>query len=278
MQGKSGRARDGPLWHADLGILDPGRYEDLKRTRSDAVFTSGKADSKPKMKREDRDFRARSQSGDSSMLSKLVKQSLAVPGGGGVGVAKNSGTVDDADERIAVICTDADAKGGKYAHLNGHSDGGDLETDKADLHRTQDLEASCSVNMRRRSRSYEDILTASRDRSTPQPDEEAADFCLLSYPEPDDVDTGDTYDVIFDESEYLSDEDVAEDRSMEVRDLTPMDPLQMSEEGVDGARKSTPASITPPHGSALLINAFLQRLDSVMVNGIDYPPGLFFVQ
>lgn len=191
--------------------------------------------------------RPRSQSGESNILSRLIRLS---PGDGGKGV---EGPAENGREGVATkeeVC----------GELNGHAD-------VADIHRTLKGEGSRGL---RKSRSYEDILTAHRDSVEP-------DFCLLSYTEPDEIDTGGAYDIIFDDCEYLSDEDIDYDRSAEVRDLTPMDPAEQVGEGVDGSRM-TGVSMTPPRASIVLINAFLQRIESVMVNGVHYPPGLFFVQ
>lgn len=187
--------------------------------------------------------RARSQSRESAVLSMLR------PGASGEGAGEGSPGKNGASGNGGGVATKGD-------ELNGH-------TDIADIHRTLNGEVSCGL--RRRSRSYEDMLTA-----------EEPDFCLLSYTEPDESETGGAYDIIFDDCEYLSDEDVADDHSTEVRDLTPMDSSYLIAEGVDGSRVT--GTVTLPRASTVLINAFQQRIESVMVNGVHYPPGLFFVQ
>lgn len=251
------RSRRGPQWHADLGILSSDRQEELKRTRSDAV-SAGTPGPHGKGRTEGFTIRARSQSGDSATLSKLHKVDPECDGGGlGDGGDAKNGNVGGNGES-------ATAKAGKYVQANGHMD--------VDTHRTLKGAESHSL---RKSQSFEDILLC-RDNPDHQITPEDAEFCMLSYTEPNEVDTGGTYTMIFEECEYLSDEE-AEDHSTEVSDLTPMDPSQVVGEGKDSSRL-TGTSVTPPRASTILINAFLQRLESVMVNEVHYPPGLFFVQ
>lgn len=157
----------------------------------------------------------------------------------------------------------AAAKAGKYVQANGHVD--------VDTHRTLKGAESHSL---RKSQSFEDILLC-RDTPDRQIPPEDAEFCMLSYTEPDDADTGGAYTMIYEECEYSDEE--ADDHSTEVPDLTPMDPSQLAGDGTDSSRL-TSTSVTPPRASTVLINAFLQRIESVMVNGVHYPPGLFFVQ
>lgn len=242
-----GKSRGSPLWHADLGILD--NLDELKRTRSDAMSTTGKSASHMKERADGFTTRPRSQSGDSAIFSRLIKLSPEPEGARDVG---DGGVVKNGISRHGE--TTSTVREGRYVQFNGH-------TDMADAHRI--LKEGDARGLRR-SRSYEDIL----DRS------EEPDFCLLTYAEPEDVDTGGTYTMIFDdECEYISDED---DRSTEVRDLVPMYPAEQME-GVDSGRVAS-TSISLPKASKVLINAFQQRIESVMVNGVHYPPGLFFVQ
>ena len=83
--------------------------------------------------------------------------------------------------------------------------------------------------------------------------------------------------MIFDDVEdlYSSEEEMVE-QSDEIKDLTPFDSPSVANGG-EGGRKST-SSIPPPKATSVLIHVFRQRLESIMINGVDYPPGLFFVQ
>ena len=272
------------MWHVDIG-----QWDELQRTHSDAICATSQVNGHHRHAKEaggvvDPFTRGRSHSGDSYTLSRPRKTSptkdgdegggkkAGVAGGDGgkasvKGVAKNSNAKDD----IAV----------RFEQANGHGD------DVVDLHHNQLNRKSVF----RRSQSLEDVLTAlpasCRDTAaataatratgaTGSPSE--VDFQIVSYSEPDDVETGGEYTLIFDES----DEDPSMEMSMEVRDLMPLDPLQTPREGVDGRSGGGLGgggdSVTPPRATSVLISAFLLRLESVMVNGIHYPPGLFFVQ
>lgn len=64
------------MWHADLGILkQAGHRDDLKRTRSDAVCSTDPhpLETSTQRRADPHHFRGRSKSGDSSILSQLVK-------------------------------------------------------------------------------------------------------------------------------------------------------------------------------------------------------------
>lgn len=191
-------------------------------------------------------FRARSQSGDSVTHSKLFHVNPEPEQGKGA-VFKIG---DDYEDGVVGV---------GHAQANGYVD--------ANTHRTIKGARSPSI---RRSRSFDDVLNT-RDSPDRQVSPVDAEFCMLSYTEPDDVETGGDYTMIFDECEYLSDEE-GEEHSTEVKDLTP----QGAGEETGNCRQS--CSMTPPRATTVLINAFLQRIESVMVNGVHYPPGLFFVQ
>ena len=248
-QGKFGRIRDGaPQWHADLGILSSVRKEDMKRTRSDAMSSGNPPQQGRKEKAKGEGIRARSQSGDSITYSKMYK-------------VKVSPEPERGDREDGV----GEEGGVPYAQTNGHTDGV--------THRNLKGARSSSI---RRSRSFDDVLSTARVSPERPISPEEADFCMLSYTEPEDMEAGGGYTMIFDECESLSDEE-GEDQSTEVKDLTPMDPSQSAGEGTDSYRLAS-CSVTPPRATTVLINAFLQRMECVMVNGVHYPPGLFFVQ
>jgi hypothetical protein len=192
-------------------------------------------------------IRPRSRSGDSISLSKLNKISPLHDNSGWEEESTQNGS--DSRDRETLK-----AKDFNHRRTNGH-------VDDADLHRT--LKGPESRNLKRRSRSLEDILTC----------QESSEFCLLSYTEPDDIDTGGEYTMIVDECEYLSDEGDVE-QSTEVKDLTPLGSCL----GGERTDMAAAACVTPPRATEVLINAFLRRIESVMVNGVYYPPGLFFVQ
>ena len=126
------------------------------------------------------------------------------------------------------------------------------------------------------------VPTVSPDHVTPSPEHmpdhmTSQEFCLLTYAEPDDLITGGEYTFILDEcDDYLSDDDI-DDHSSEVKDLTPMDSPRLSTDGREGSWKGT-TPINPPRASRILLNAFQQRLENIMMNIVDYPPALFFVQ
>lgn len=220
--------------------------------------------------------RERSKSGDSSTLSKLLNK-------GDTGDTSNTGEMNHTPSEeangagVGVVKDVPKSKEGKkpsvhFGLFNGH-------TDIGNLHRTLKMEGSLN---KRKSLSSEDLsLTSLQCRDSPDrmtmPDEEP-DFTVLSYLEPDDLDTGGAFTVIFDECDdlYLSDEDCVDDRSEEIKDLIPMDSCQTSADGIESSRRSI--SVTPPRATLVLINAFLQRLESIIINIVDYPPGLFFVQ
>ena len=74
----------------------------------------------------------------------------------------------------------------------------------------------------------------------------------------------------------MSDEDMRE-QSDEIKDLTPFGSSRAVPDGGEAARLCV-TSITPPRATGVLINMFRKRLESVLINSVDYPPGLFFVQ
>lgn len=101
-------------------------------------------------------------------------------------------------------------------------------------------------------------------------------FCVLDYSEPEDLETNGDYTVIIDECEgYLSDEDMQDD-SYEVKDLIPSH--QHIEEDTEDRKECSPSSVSLPRATLALVHAFHRRIECMMINGVDYPPGLFFVQ
>ena len=281
-------------WHADLGItaMHTDSREEFKRTKSEAVHPNnpaphghGHVDRKPKL------FRTRSKSGGSAaQIKQLDTRDVSpeeqwarvggVPNGVG-GVSDRVGAVENreggvsngvgvATNGVSGPIDEHDACSLLTAHNNIVTRQRVLieATNLGDTHRQPPRTAGSRGRDLRRSRSYEDISLRLCG------DELDLEFCMLT--EPDDLDTG--YTVIFDDGEmYISDEDTADERSLEVQDLTPLDSSHVSEDMVDGQRMRG-KGVMLPRASSILIQAFQQRIESVMVNGIHYPPGLFFVQ
>lgn len=292
--------------HTDLGITttpttDP--REEFKRTKSEAVNpNSGPA---PHVEQRPKLFRMRSKSGGSAAQIKRLDIRDASPeeewtnkvGGvedrvGGV-EDRVGGVTSGVENRVSgvknrvgrVTNGPGKSKSSKCMQLNGYSADehtcnlltvhDDMvhgrralikATDPGNVHRV--LRTSNLRRDLRRSRSYEDIsLRLCGDELDPE-------FCVLT--EPEDLDTG--YTIIFDDGEiYMSDEDAADEPSLEVQDLTPLDSSQVSGDAVDRHR-TRGRGVMLPQASLILIQAFQQRIESVIVNGIHYPPGLFFVQ
>lgn len=260
-QGKpASRPRAGALWHADLGLVKELGPEELQRTRSDAIAS----EILHSPKKGDVILispRPRSKSGDS--LSKRTFLS-----------------VNDEAWRIRRERRDKnEAEGAK----------GTTDRDMEDRLKCPD-EATNSIlqvngyrtkqeNMSdiRRSRSHEDISLSHVEEGRPRANsQEEADFCVLSYAGPDNLDTGGTYTVIFDESDlFLSDDEGMDDRSCEVKDLTPS---RADKDSTDGGTRNRTSSVPLPRATRELLQAFQQRIESIMVNSVDYPPGLFFSQ
>ncbi len=305
---KVGQARGRVQWHADLGILKNNQLvnHQLLRTRSDAVDSNYHFPETMRMNAKDPPFRRRTRSGDSATMEKFCNTKVdpeeegkgggegGMAGEGGVaaeggiedeeGVAGEGGVAGHVADNVLVQGKEERERGliRDMARLNG---------DRGNFHRSA-LKAKDPLNLRR-SRSSEELSTMSmlaNGESAPNhnpdhmkggPDHvttrEETDFCVLTYSEPEDLTTGGDYTFILDECEdYLSDEDM-DDHSAEINDLTPLESPQVSCDGRESSlTMSTPINL--PRASAILINAFQQRLENIMINIVDYPPGLFFVQ
>ena len=143
----------------------------------------------------------------------------------------------------------------------------------------------------RRSRSLEDLtlsaaenggsLSAAKSRAHIGSD----DFCILTYSEPDELNTGGDY-VMFEtdgDFEFSGGEDddggAGGSASMEVKDLTPIDSsCRVGEELMREVGRKRSASANPPKATQPLLAVFQHRLDSIIVNIVTYPPGLSFVR
>lgn len=105
-----------------------------------------------------------------------------------------------------------------------------------------------------------------------------SDFCVLNYAEPSDLDAEGGY-VFFEESDLVVSDDDAVDGSTEVKDLTPVDSIfRCGEEMVMSVGRKRSTSASPPKANAALLQIFQQRLESIVVNSVAFPPGLSFVQ
>lgn len=261
------------LWHADLGLT-----RDLIRTRSDAIHTDNHPsidDMKSHLK-----TRLRSKSGDSGIMGREPSDKWGVvnEGGNGVSVAEVDG--------VGLTGNSKDDDDGVFQDCTNHREAGVTEfaddRDEVDALNTSNRRSELQL-----SKSLEDVsLTDARSRglideklrrsSSP---EIYSDFCVLSYTEPDGNDAGCDY-VVFDELDMvLSDEDVVDDCSMEVKDLTPVDSLfRIGEDVVVEVGRKRSASASPPRASGVLLQVFQQRIENIVVNSVAFPPGLFFVQ
>lgn len=275
---------------------DPEYPDELKRSRSDAMHTSPSAQRR-KMSDETLS-RGRSRSGDSATLVKhfstgaTSRQEGEGPGAGQRREGEEEGAVAAGGVTVVVGGSPgrrtAPALRTNGQHFKPRENG---HADIADLHKTLHAPAAGSLV---RSRSSEDISLTSYHRlsgshapsQSPPPRPRATcvtldqEFCELNYAEPEDLDTGEDYTLVFDESEEElsgSEEDI-EDKSEEVKDLTPFDSGGMAAGKVgEGLQTKGTTSVLPPRATNVLINVFRQRLESVLINSVDYPPGLFFV-
>ena len=261
--------------------MDILKDDQLKRTRSDAIASEMPHPLTRKTADEDQLPRRRSKSGDSYTLSKLLTTATSSKDKGQEVVIIRDGGITEPDD-VGMACGGVANPDKRYQQCNGHG------TDLGNLHRRIKLDVAPTRMSLVKSKSSEDICSSSHpvppttndvDHGISSPDSQGTEFCELNYLEPEDLDTGGDYTVIFDddtEDLYLSDEEQVEDRSVEIRDLVPLDSPRLSAD-LGGSGKSL-GSISPPRPTAILIQVFRQRLESIMINDVDYPPGLFFVQ
>lgn len=291
-------------WHADLGILKNNQLLDaqlldaqIPRTRSDAVVGANHADVLRMTSSNAPPFRRRTKSGDSITTAKHHSTRIDSEEEGNVGVAGRRGNIAAGGGMEG----DGDLfEGGVAGEEVGDDRTMDIKGSEkfvvgSPLRKSSDTGNQNRLRVRdsslRRSRSSEELSTIAplvngtsnhsthltKKASENVTTRDDADFCVLTYAEPDDINTGGEYTFILDddcEDDYISDDDF--DQSMEIKELIPLDSPQMSSGVREGTwTKSTP--ISPPRASATLISAFQMRLEYIMINLVDYPPGLFFV-
>ena len=230
-------------------MIDDDDPSEIKRTRSDAI-THVPTCLKDRVELRVESSRKRSNSGDSATL---------------IHFARNANDQDDFTRNV-------DDQDGFTRNVDDQDESNETESDK----KVQDFDV-------RNSQLTGDIsltdlhINDGQSEQSPPPDE--PDFCILTYAEPCDSETGGEYTMIFEETDlYLSDdEDGIYEHSENVKDLTPLDSSSMIPEGTETTRDRT-ISLPLPKPSPVLVHAFQKRIENVMMNSVDYPPGLFFVQ
>jgi len=302
----------GVQWHVDVDA-----HRELKRTRSDAITPVDYHDG-------DFSTRLRSRSGDSVTLATALSVSREhlhhvhrIPGDDDAiktnGEATANGELtspsdDDVDGDESGLQTMGNGIGEKTDsddHVvqfrlpnSGHDDEDvfDMSTHYQGIGRSKfymPLKSSQNrrkSDLRRRSRSLEDLTLSAAERGNHAAAKSRGpigsdDFCILTYSEPEELNTGGEFVMFENEGECdfsggeYDDDGAGGSTSMEVKDLTPIESSsRKGEELMREVGRKRSASATPPKATQPLLAVFQHRLESIIVNVVTYPPGLSFVR
>ncbi len=247
---------------------------DSKRTQSEGIATSDNVETSNLKER------LRSRSGDSlsnkySIGATLVKMGVACAGMGDKSMAQaNEVTTQVGGVKQTSVKVEID---GVFEDLANHGKSSFVIDNQDKSIRQSDV---------RLSKSLDDVSlmmdhggdTEAKNQCHSNSPAYYSDFCVLDCSEPTDL-AGREY-VVFDESELIVSVDDGVDGTMDVKDLTPANSTLQDKEEVKlmevGRKRSTSAS--PPKANAALLQVFEQRLESIIINSVAFPPGLFFVQ